>query len=41
MVHKVFNKKTAGDAVKNEIMQNNQLAEKLSRPIIRKFEKRL
>ena len=35
-----FHKKTAGDAVKNEIMQNKELAEELHKPIIRKFEKR-
>ena len=29
-----------GVAVKNEIMQNKQLAEELGKPIIRKFEKR-
>ena len=36
----VFDEKTAGCAVKNEIMQNNGLAEKLLKPIIRKFAKR-
>ena len=33
-------KKTAGGAVKNEIMQNKELAEKLCKTSIRKFEKR-
>ena len=40
MVYKFFNKKTAGGAVKNEIIQNKDLVEDLHRPIIRKFEKR-
>ena len=29
-----------GVAVKNEIMQNKELAEELDKPIIRKFEKK-
>ena len=33
-------KKTAGGAFKNEIMQNEKLAEELYKPIIRKFGKR-
>ena len=33
-------KKTAGGAVKNEIMRNKELAEKLCKTSIRKFEKR-
>ena len=40
MVYKFFEKKTAGGAVKNEIMQNKESAEKLREPINRKFEKR-
>ena len=36
----VFDKKTAGGAVKNDIMQNIELAEQLHKPIVRKFEKR-
>ena len=40
IVHKFVNKKTAGGAVKNETMQNKELAEELHKPIIRKFEKR-
>ena len=40
MVYLLFDKKTAGCAVKNEIMQNKELAEELHQPIIRKFEKR-
>ena len=39
MVYKYFDKKTAGGAVKNEIMHNKELAEELRKPIIRKFEK--
>ena len=39
MVYKFFDKKKAGRAVQNEIMQNNELAEKLQKTIIRKFEK--
>ena len=35
-----FIKKTAGSAVKNEIMQNKELAKELHKPIIKKFEKR-
>ena len=33
-----FYKKTVSGAVKNEIMQNKDLAEKLHKPITRKFE---
>ena len=40
MVYKFFDKKTSGGANKNEIMSNQELAEKLRKPIIRKFEKR-
>ena len=39
MVYKSFDKKTSGGAIKNEIMQNKELADELQRPIIRKFEK--
>ena len=39
MVYKIFDK-TACNAVKNEFMQNKELAEELHKPIIRKFEKR-
>ena len=35
-----FNKKTEGGAVKNEILENQALAEELHEPIIRRFEKR-
>ena len=40
MTYKFFDKKTAGVVVKNEILQNKELAEELHKPIIRKFEKR-
>ena len=35
-----FDKKTARGAVKNQIMQNNELANELHKAIIRKLEKR-
>ena len=38
-VFKFFDKKTADGAVKNEIMQNKELAEELHKPIIIKLEK--
>ena len=38
MVYKYFDKDTAGGTVKNEIMQNKELAEELHKPVIRKFE---
>ena len=40
MVYKLFDKKTAGGAVKNENMSDQQLAEELHKPIIIKFKKR-
>ena len=40
MVYKFFDKKTADGVVKNEIIQNKELAEELHKPLIRKFEKR-
>ena len=39
MVYKYFDKKTAGGAVKNEIVQKKELVEELHKPITRKFEK--
>ena len=39
MIYNIFDKKAAIGAVKNEIMQNKELAEELHKPIIRKFEK--
>ena len=38
-VHKFFNKKTSDGTVKIKIMPNRQLADKLHKPIIKKFEK--
>ena len=48
MVYKFFDKNTAslvdkstsGGTIKNEIISNKELAEKLHKPIIRKFNKR-
>ena len=41
LVYNFFNKKpVGGGVVKNEIMQNMDLAEELHKPIIRKFVKR-
>ena len=40
MVYKLFDKKTSGGTVKNEIISNKELAKELHKPIIRKFEKR-
>ena len=37
MVYKFFDKKSAGNGIKIEIAQNQQLAEELHKPIIRKF----
>ena len=37
---KLFGKKTAGGAVKNENMSNKELAEELQKHIVRKLEKR-
>ena len=40
MVYKSFDNKTKSSGIKNEIKQNQQLAEELHKPIIRKFKKR-
>ena len=40
MVYKFFDKKSKGAGIKNEIKQNQQLANELHEPIIRKFKKR-
>ena len=40
MVYKLFDKKTSGSGIKNEIISNKQLAEELNKPVIRKFNKR-
>ena len=37
MIYKLFDKKNAGVAVKNENMLNKQLSEELHKPIIRIF----
>ena len=39
MVYNFFDEKSCGNAVKNEIMQNKELAEELHKPIVRKFLK--
>ena len=40
MVYKFFDKKSKGTGIKNEIEQNQQLANELHKPVIRKFKKR-
>ena len=40
IIYKIFDEKTAGDAVKNEAMENKELAEKLLKSVIRIFKKR-
>ena len=40
MVYKFFDKKSKGSGIKNEIKKNQQLANELRKPIIRKFKKR-
>ena len=40
MMYQFFNKNTKGSSIKNELKQNEQLAEELHKPIIRKFKKR-
>ena len=40
MVHKFFDKKSIGAGIKNEIKENQQLANELHKPIIRKLKKR-
>ena len=40
MVYKIFDKKSKGSGIKNEIKENQQLANELHKPIIRKFKKR-
>ena len=41
MVYKLFDKKSAGSGNKNEITQNQQLAEELRKQIIRNFFKKV
>ena len=40
MVYKTFDKKSKGSGIKNEIKENQQLANELHKPIIRKIKKR-
>ena len=40
MVYKFFDKKSNGNGIKNEIKENQKLANELHKPIIRKFKKR-
>ena len=40
MVYKFFDKKSKGSGIKNEIKENQQLANELHKPIIRKFKRR-
>ena len=40
MIYNFFDKKTAGGAIRNEIMSNKLLSEELHKPNVRKFEKR-
>ena len=39
VVYKFFDKKSKGSGIKNEIKENQQLANELHKPIIRKFKK--
>ena len=38
MIYKFFDKKLTGDGIKNQIAQDQQLAEELNKPVIRKFK---
>ena len=40
MVYKFFDKKSKGSGIKNEVKENQQLANELHKPSIRKFKKR-
>ena len=40
MIYKFFDRKTSGSGIKNENISDQQLAEELHKPIIRKFKKR-
>ena len=40
MVYKFFDKKSKGAGIKNEIKENQELANELHKPIIRKFKNR-
>ena len=39
MVYKLFDKKSKGTGIKNEIKENQQLANELHKSIVRKFKK--
>ena len=39
MVYNFFDEKTSGGAIKNGIMSDKAIAEKLHKPFIRKFDK--
>ena len=39
IVYKIFDKKTSGSGIENESISNQELAEELHKPIIRKFKK--
>ena len=39
MIYKIFDKKSKRSGIKNEFKQNQQLANELHKPIIRKFKK--
>ena len=41
MVHKFFDKKSKGTGIKNDIEENQQLANELHKPIIRKLKKKV
>ena len=41
MVYKFFDKNSKGSGIKNETKQNQQLANELHKPIIRKVKKRI
>ena len=40
IVYKIFDKKSKGAGIKNKMKKNQQLANELHKPIIRKFKKR-
>ena len=40
MVYIFFDKRTSGSGIKNEIVCNLELAEELSKPIVKNFKKR-
>ena len=40
MVYKFFNKETASGGIKNEVVSNQEIAEEIHKPIIRKLDKK-